>query len=97
MKKIITLALNPAVDRTMYFKDAQLGALNRASAKAVVSVGGKGITNAFVFKNLGIDVMCLGFWGGNNGRLILDEFKKENVSFNPDFTSCETRMNIKII
>ena len=95
--KIITLALNPAIDRTMYFPDVKIGALNRASAKAVINVGGKGITNAFVFKTLGIDVMCLGFWGGNNGQLILQEFKKEKVDFNNDMTQCETRMNIKII
>jgi len=95
--RIVTLALNPAIDRTMYFPDVKIGGLNRASAKAVTSIGGKGITNSFVFKSLGIDVMCLGFWGGNNGSLVIQAFEKEKVDYNADFTKHETRMNIKII
>ena len=95
--KIVTLAVNPAIDRTMYFKNIEFGGLNRAAANTVTSFGGKGITNAFMFKKLGIDVLCLGFWGGNNGNLLLDEFKKQKIDFNSDLTGCETRMNIKII
>ena len=95
--KIITLALNPAVDRTMYFSDVKIGALNRAAAESVNAVGGKGLGNSLVFRKLGIDSKCLGFWGGNNGELVLRSLQKEKIDFNGDLTKCETRMNIKII
>lgn len=95
--KVITLSLNPAVDRTMYFTDTKIGALNRAVAKSVTTVGGKGIGNSLVFRKLGIDSLCLGFWGGSNGQLVLQELTDAQIAFNSDLTECETRMNIKII
>jgi len=95
--QIITLALNPAIDRTMYVAKAKIGVLNRATAPTVTAVGGKGINNSFVFKKLGIDSLCLGFWSGDNGRLVQKSLTNAGVEFNRDFTECETRMNIKII
>ena len=95
--KIITLALNPAVDRTMYFNAVKIGALNRASAESVTVAGGKGLGNSFVLKKLGIDSKCLGFWGGNNGGLIIRGLQQEKIDYNNDMTRCESRMNIKII
>jgi len=97
--KIATLALNPAVDRTMYFgQNIKFGALNRSAKPTVTSVGGNGIDVSLVFRKLGIDSVCAGLWGGGmNGDFVLQSLQKEKIEPAGVRTKCDTRVNIKII
>jgi len=96
--KIATLALNPVLDKTMYFgDDVKFGELNRAVAPSVTTVGGKGTNVACVLKSLGIESTAYGFVGGHNGEIF--EKLLGPYGIHTDFvkTKCETRENIKII
>jgi 1-phosphofructokinase family hexose kinase len=96
--KIATLTLNPALDNTMYFgKNVKIGALNRAVAPSVTTVGGKGTDVSCVFKILGIESTAYGFIGGDNGDLFLKLLEPHNINTDFTRTKCNTRMNIKII
>ena len=95
--KIATLTLNPALDRTMYCFGVTPGALNRAVAPSVTTVGGKGTNVSCVFKIFGIESTAYGFIGGNNGDLFLRLLEPYNIKTDFTRTKCETRMNIKII
>ena len=96
--KIATLTLNPALDRTMYFgKDVKIGALNRAAAQSVTTVGGKGTDVSCVFRILGLESTAYGFIGGDNGDLFLKLLKPHNINTDFTRTKCDTRINVKII
>ncbi|MCL2772643.1 MAG: 1-phosphofructokinase family hexose kinase [Oscillospiraceae bacterium] len=96
--KIATLTLNPALDRTMYFgKDVKIGALNRAVAPSLTTVGGKGTDVSCVFKILGAESTAYGFIGGDNGNLFLKLLEPHNINTDFTRTKCNTRMNVKII
>ena len=96
--KIATLTLNPALDRTMYFgKNVRIGALNRAIAPSVTTIGGKGTDVSCVFKILGIESIAYGFIGGDNGDLFLKLLEPNNINTDFTHTKCNTRMNVKII
>ena len=96
--KIATLTLNPAIDRTMYVKNnVKTGALNRAAAPSVTTVGGKGTNVSCVLKILGMESAAYGFIGGDNGDLFLKLLKPYGITTDFTRTKCDTRMNIKII
>ena len=96
--KIATLALNPALDKTMYFKDdPSFGALNRASAPSVTSLGGKGTNVSRALKLLGVESTAYGFIGGDNGKIFKERLEPYGIHTDFTHTNCETRMNVKII
>lgn len=96
--KIATLALNPALDKTMYFgDDLTFGALNRALAPSVTSLGGKGTNISRVLRALGIESSAYGFIGGDNGDIFLKMLEPYGIKTDFTYTKCETRMNIKLI
>ena len=96
--RIATLALNPALDKTMYFRDAPIfGALNRASAPSVTSLGGKGTNVSRALKLLGIESTAYGFIGGDNGKIFKERLEPYGIHTDFTLTNCETRMNVKII
>ncbi|MBZ4686606.1 MAG: 1-phosphofructokinase [Clostridia bacterium] len=93
---IITVTLNPAIDKIIKIDSFKLGGLNRVR-DVVNSVGGKGINVARVIHRLGDPTMAMGFLGGDTGKEI-DNFLERNC-VQRDFTWTEypTRQNIKII
>jgi 1-phosphofructokinase len=69
---VITVTLNPAMDKTLIIDNFSLGEVNRAPSIRY-DIGGKGINVSKVLKNFGVESICTGFLGG----MWEGEFKKE--------------------
>ena len=92
---ITTVTINPAIDRTLIIDDVKGGAVNRVS-RSIIDAGGKGINVAKNLKNLGNDVVCLGFMGPN-GKYIEDVLNKLGIESHFVPIESDIRINIKII
>lgn len=93
---IITVTINPAVDKTVEIEELKYGELNRF--KNVISdAGGKGINVSKAIKALGGNSIASGFIGGSNGVFIETALNKLNI--NCDFIHIQqnTRSNLKIV
>ncbi|HCY07233.1 MAG TPA: 1-phosphofructokinase, partial [Erysipelotrichaceae bacterium] len=63
---IITVTLNPAIDKTSYIEKLKLNSLNRIN-NLKIEIGGKGINVSKTLKSLNEETICLGFIGGYTG------------------------------
>ena len=63
MKRIVTVTLNPCVDKTININGFEYGGLNRVTSD-VTNVGGKGINCAVVLKSMGANVFSCGITAG---------------------------------
>ncbi len=97
IKRIVTLSVNPAIDRTMYFDGFTVGTLNRTVRQTVVSAGSKGMNAARAILAAGGDVLSLSFSGGSGGAFLESEMKREGIPSRFIETACGVRENIKII
>lgn len=92
---IVTVTMNPAIDKTVDVEALERGGLNRIS-HVELDAGGKGINVSKTISELGGKSIATGFIAGNTGKIIqnvMDEWKIEN-----DFieVSGETRTNTKV-
>lgn len=92
---IVTVTLNPAVDKTLLVRGFAVGKTNRGEIERL-DPGGKGINVAKALKQLGCPVTAIGFVAGMNGRFILRAL--ETLEIPADFVDVEgeTRVNLKI-
>lgn len=93
---IVTITMNPAIDKTIEIAKFNLGGLNRIKT-VIQDAGGKGINVSKTIKALSGDSLALGFVGGNTGRFIADSLDKIGVKH--DFVKLDedTRVNTKAI
>lgn len=93
---IITVTLNPAMDKTMVIDGIEIGEVNRADSTRN-DIGGKGINVSKVLKSFGTDTLATGFLGG----MIEEPFRKElnRMGIKDQFISIQgnTRTNIKLV
>ena len=75
---IATVTLNPALDKTIYVERLVVGDTNRIE-RIETDAGGKGVNAARVLKELGADVLALGFLGGKAGRFIMHVLEEEGI------------------
>ncbi len=75
---ILTVTLNPALDRTMVVPNFHAGFRNRA-IDTVAFPGGKGINVARAARILGRPVIATGFMGGRRGDQILADLNSEGI------------------
>lgn len=75
---ILTVTLNPALDRTMIVPNFQSGFRHRAT-DTVMLPGGKGINVARTAKTLGRPVIATGFIGGHKGDQIMADLNDEGI------------------
>ena len=92
---IITVTLNPAIDRILYVPSFKIGEVNRA-IKTIINAGGKGINVSKAVKSLGGDTLALGFIAGRHGRFIKDILSSYGIEHHFVEVSGECRVNIKI-
>lgn len=93
---IVTVTLNPAIDRTLQLPSFTLGQVNRVESERT-DPGGKGINVAKVIKALEHSVLVTGFLGHDNAAVFKNYFKKENISNQFVETLGKNRINIKIV
>ncbi|WP_291635784.1 1-phosphofructokinase [Clostridium sp.] len=93
---IITVTLNPAIDKTVEIDEFKIGSVNRIVSTRV-DAGGKGINVSKVIKELQHKSTALGFLGGSSGSQIKNYL--DDINIKNEFLSVkgETRTNLKII
>jgi len=93
---ILTVTMNPAIDKVYMVNHYALGEVHRPD-KTIASPGGKGLNVARVAKQLGEDVGVTGPIGGGNGSFI--KTKIEELGIIPRFVDVkgETRIRIETI
>ncbi|NMB00623.1 MAG: 1-phosphofructokinase family hexose kinase [Firmicutes bacterium] len=93
---IVTLTMNPAVDKTVAVDVLGLGETNRVS-EVITDASGKGINVSRALVKLGFSSTTAGFLAGQDGRWIEEELLKQGIT--PKFTwlaQGRTRVNTKI-
>ncbi len=96
LKKIITITLNPALDKTIYLDELQPGKLHRLE-NITKDPGGKGINVSKTLRAMGVESTATGFLGGNIGEDIVRALRKKAIVCDFVDTENETRCNTKIM
>ena len=93
---ILTVNLNPAVDRTCRLQTLKPGEVNRLySAKNVA--GGKAVNVAKVLRQFHMPTAAVGFLGGSGGRMIEEALEKAGVECHFTEIGGQTRTNTNIL
>jgi 1-phosphofructokinase len=93
---IITVTLNPAVDKTVLIDNFTAGSVNRVS-DVRLDAGGKGINVSKVIASLGGESLATGILGGNAGTFIKEYLDSSGIANNFVTVQGETRTNLKIV
>lgn len=93
---IITVTLNPAIDKTVEVDNCTINSVNRVSS-VKLDAGGKGINVSKVVKSLNGESITLGVLAGRTGEFIKNYLDSEEIKNDFIFVNGETRTNIKIV
>jgi 1-phosphofructokinase len=94
-KCVITVTLNPALDKTVIIDSLNIGGLNRVKT-AKFDPGGKGINVANVLNNFGEGVEATGLIAGTQGQLLLEYLNQAGIKSDFYKVAGETRTNLKV-
>ncbi len=92
---IVTVTMNPAIDKTVDIDRLQHGGLNRIQ-KVEYDAGGKGINVSKTIQELGGTSVATGFLGGNAGRTIESVLNEKGIQNDFIMVDGETRTNTKV-
>lgn len=92
---IITVTMNPAIDKTVEIDQLLPGGLNRIR-KVEYDAGGKGINVSKTIRELGGTSIATGFLGGNAGKTIQSVLGKKEIGNDFIQVDEETRTNTKV-
>jgi 1-phosphofructokinase family hexose kinase len=87
---ILTVTLNPLLERRISFQKINFGSENR-NGTLVLQAGGKGINVSRQLLKLGLNSMALTFTGGGSGKLFRECLKNEKINFAEIQTKSEIR------
>lgn len=93
---VVTVTLNPAIDRTVSVSGFKAGAVNRAEPISETA-GGKGVNVAAALADEGLRVAASGFLGEANTELFETFFDSKQISDHFVRVKGETRVGIKIV
>lgn len=93
---VITVTLNPAMDKTLTINNFNLGVVNRAVGIRH-DIGGKGINVSKVLKNFQVESVCTGFIGGLWEKSFVEELNHRGIEEKFTCIKESTRTNTKII
>ncbi len=92
---IVTVTMNPAIDKTIEIEALLPGGLNRIQ-KVEYDAGGKGINVSKTIHELGGSSIAVGFLGGNAGKTIESVLNEWGVRNDFIWVRGETRTNTKV-
>jgi 1-phosphofructokinase family hexose kinase len=92
---ILTITLNPSVDRAIYVKKLLIGDTNRVE-RTETDAGGKGINLSRVAAELGAETLATGFVGGGPGGFVKAVLKAEGIPYDFVAIAGETRINFSV-
>jgi 1-phosphofructokinase family hexose kinase len=87
---ILTVTINPLLERRYYYSDVDLFSVNR-NGKMILKAGGKGINVNRQLNKLSIPNLALLFTGGTNGKFLREALRKEEINFIDISIKNETR------
>ncbi|MDO5417599.1 MAG: 1-phosphofructokinase [Lachnospiraceae bacterium] len=93
---IITVTMNPAIDKTVDIERLERGGLNRIQ-NVEMDAGGKGINVSKTIKALGGESLAVGFLGGKAGEAIESVLKDWGIPADFIQVGGETRTNLKVV
>lgn len=93
---IITLTLNPAVDKTIEVNNFKVNTVNHVNSVRL-DAGGKGINVSKVIHQLGEKSIAMGILAGRSGEYIQTTLNHLEVSNDFLYIDGETRTNVKIV
>ncbi len=93
---IITVTMNPAIDKTVDLGHMVHGGLNRVR-NVIIDAGGKGINVSKTIKELGGETIATGFIGGTGGILIKRVLKEQGIESDFVEIKSEIRTNLKVV
>ena len=93
---IVTVTMNPAIDKTVDIGKFERGDLNRIK-RMEIDAGGKGINVSKTIRELGGESIATGFVGGTSGTIIKQVLT--DLGLRTDFVDVkgETRTNLKVV
>lgn len=94
--KVLTITLNPAVDKSLTLEQLTYGGLNRVRGIRM-DAGGKGINVAKALNGFGVEVLATGFVAGQNGKWLLDRLYESGIPNRFVSIPGETRTNLKLV
>ena len=92
---IVTVTMNPAIDKTIEIDRLNRGNLNRIE-KIEYDAGGKGINVSKTIHELGGESIATGFLGGNAGRVIEEVLDSRGIKHDFVWVEGETRTNTEV-
>ncbi len=93
---VITVTLNPAIDKTVTIEAFAVNQVNRIYATRL-DAGGKGINVSKVIKNLGGQSRAIGLLAGKAGEFIKEYLDEAAIENDFVFVPGETRTNLKVV
>jgi 1-phosphofructokinase len=93
---ILTVTMNPAVDKTIKISDLKVDQVNRVDSIRI-DAGGKGINVSKTIKELQGSSIALGIIGGNSGGIIQEYLNNAGIENDLVRIQGETRTNSKIV
>ncbi len=92
---IVTVTMNPAIDKTAEVDDFVVGGVNRLK-NIRIDAGGKGINVAKTLRVLNKPTMACGLIGGSMGETIREQLKQQMIMSDFIPVKGETRCNLKV-
>lgn len=93
---IITVTMNPAIDKTVDIDIFRQGGLNRIR-RIELDAGGKGINVSKTIHHLGGASIATGFIAGNSGTVIENVLSEQGIETDFIRVGGETRTNMKVV
>lgn len=93
---ILTITLNPAVDKTCRIQELILGQVNRLQSTESIA-GGKGVNVTKILRQFDYPVTAMGFLGGYSGRMIEETLEKMGAVCCFTHIGQETRVSTNIL
>lgn len=93
---ILTITLNPAVDKTCHIQELILGQVNRLQSTGSIA-GGKGVNVTKVLRQFDYPVTAMGFLGGYSGKMIEETLQNMGAVCRFTHISGETRVSTNIL
>lgn len=91
MKKVLTMTLNPCIDRTVYMESFEIGATNIVK-KVIEEAAGKGINVAIGLNHLQVPVKTLGFAYREDTDKLYGKLDAEQIPYS--FVEVEGRLRV---
>jgi len=94
--RVVTVALNPALDQTIEVAGLQPGAVNRA-LRMQMDAGGKAVNVASCLSDFGVRVAVAGQLGRDNAALFEELFRRKKIANYCCYFEGLTRINTKLV